>query len=1201
MREIEGGADGATLLRDSVSKVTEFDEFGNVRAEAVSTSGVDLTFNVTRTFKNDTERWVLGQLETQKECSAAAGSSQCRTLTRTATIYGEVETESTESDDGLPDTKLTLTYARDDFGNITGVTAEDAFGHRRASSTAYDEEGIFPEKYVNAARHTTLVEFDDALGVLLKRVDPNQLVTTWAYDGFGRLGVERRPDGTTTTVALSRTKDGGPEQDAWRVRQRSTTTGGADDTVELDSLGRPIRWWWYGPEPSQRSGDARRITQQIAYDALGEHVARRSVPVTHDTPEGELLYDRYEYDAVGREVRHTTPWNAVTTTEYDGLRVRVTDPLDHVTVTEQDPLGRTETISDAAGGSTRYGYGPFGMLHTVTDPGGAVTRTTRDAFGRVRQLDDPDRGTTLSIHDGFGELMSSADALGRETTWAYDALGRPRSRVDQDGAERLTTAWTWDTATHGVGKLHTLVSPDGEKTYGYTDRGQLDTISLRIDGERAPLEARLGYDELGRVEAITYPAPAGAAPFVVAHDHDAHGHVIAVRDRGMRFAYWRLTDVDNAGRFREEVFGNDAVTERSYFADKQRLRHMVTQSGAGEVQDLDYGFDDLLNLTRRTDALQPQNTTERFRYDPLQRLTCAYFSDVERASAPCALRYDHDPNGNLTFKSDVGTLSYDDPLHPHAVTGAGTDSFAYDAVGNQTTRPGGTTVRYTPFDLPERITQGASTITFGYDGDQQRIRKTTPEKETLYFGDLYERVTAAASGTVEHRYHVHSPERVVAVVTRGGPDDGTRYVHVDHLGSVDALTDEDGDVSERRSYDPFGQRRNPVWGERAPASFSSETTQGFTGHESDDELGLVNMKGRIYDPRIGRFLTTDPIVSLPFFGQSWNPYSYVLNNPLAYVDPGGFQEALPEDGARSPLPAGAEFTSEQLGLPPIEIELVLPAPGHEVRSDTDTNTMAAETGGAAPPIDVSTTGSASGYVPQPVTTAPIDWSQNPYLQLEGGFVAGLSLGLVPFAGVGHELLDTAGVLPHGTPEARMGLAIGQIVGGLALTIGGLTGEVFGGITSATGIGAAIGLPAIAVSTGLVVGGVGNIATGLQGLSQAMMSQASGGRGPQAAAPVGGGVGPTRNAHVAGKTHPKTGVPFDKSGYPDFSAHRHPNVPDVRIELSGSRSADFARANAAAGLKETPAGYTWHHHQDKGLMQLIDTDVHKFTGHTGGFR
>lgn len=224
------------------------------------------------------------------------------------------------------------------------------------------------------------------------------------------------------------------------------------------------------------------------------------------------------------------------------------------------------------------------------------------------------------------------------------------------------------------------------------------------------------------------------------------------------------------------------------------------------------------------------------------RLTCGHFISVEDAAAPCALRYDYHPNGNLIFKSDVGTLDCDDPLHPHAVTGAGTDSFGYDAVGNQITRPGGTAVRYTPFDLPKSITQGTRTTTFADDGDQQRIRKTTPEKETLSFGDLYERVTEAASGTVTHRYYVHSPERVVAIVTRGGPDEGTRYVHVDHLGSVDVLTNEDGSVVERRSHDPFGQRRNPVWGEPAPASFTSKTTRGFTGHEGDDELGLVNRR-----------------------------------------------------------------------------------------------------------------------------------------------------------------------------------------------------------------------------------------------------------------------------------------------------------------------------------------------------------------------
>ncbi|XXX76945.1 RHS repeat-associated core domain-containing protein [Sorangium sp. So ce134] len=59
------------------------------------------------------------------------------------------------------------------------------------------------------------------------------------------------------------------------------------------------------------------------------------------------------------------------------------------------------------------------------------------------------------------------------------------------------------------------------------------------------------------------------------------------------------------------------------------------------------------------------------------------------------------------------------------------------------------------------------------------------------------------------------------------------------------------------------------------------------------------MRGRMYDPVIGRFLTPDPIVANPLSGQSLNPYSYVLNNPLAYVDPNGFQEAPAEDRDRS--------------------------------------------------------------------------------------------------------------------------------------------------------------------------------------------------------------------------------------------------------------------------------------------------------------
>jgi len=81
VRKVESSG-GAKVLRDTTAKVTDFDAFGNVLTEELSTVGVDLTLQIERTFKNDLDRWVLGQLQTQKECSAAAMQSQCRLLTR---------------------------------------------------------------------------------------------------------------------------------------------------------------------------------------------------------------------------------------------------------------------------------------------------------------------------------------------------------------------------------------------------------------------------------------------------------------------------------------------------------------------------------------------------------------------------------------------------------------------------------------------------------------------------------------------------------------------------------------------------------------------------------------------------------------------------------------------------------------------------------------------------------------------------------------------------------------------------------------------------------------------------------------------------------------------------------------------------------------------------------------------------------------
>jgi RHS repeat-associated protein len=116
-----------------------------------------------------------------------------------------------------------------------------------------------------------------------------------------------------------------------------------------------------------------------------------------------------------------------------------------------------------------------------------------------------------------------------------------------------------------------------------------------------------------------------------------------------------------------------------------------------------------------------------------------------------------------------------------------------------------------------------------------------------------------------------------------------RYFHRDQLGSVSVVTDESGAVIERLAYEPFGKRRYPNGAFDPSGSLVGvNTDRGFTGHEHLDEVQLIHMNGRVYDPLLGRFMSADPIVQSPSNLQSYNRYSYVANNPLAYTDPTGY-------------------------------------------------------------------------------------------------------------------------------------------------------------------------------------------------------------------------------------------------------------------------------------------------------------------------
>ncbi|WP_299587552.1 RHS repeat-associated core domain-containing protein [uncultured Microbulbifer sp.] len=110
---------------------------------------------------------------------------------------------------------------------------------------------------------------------------------------------------------------------------------------------------------------------------------------------------------------------------------------------------------------------------------------------------------------------------------------------------------------------------------------------------------------------------------------------------------------------------------------------------------------------------------------------------------------------------------------------------------------------------------------------------------------------------------------------------------------MDLITDKVGKVVQEMSFDAWGQRRNSAnWNALSLAELSnfdhSRTTRGYTGHEMLDEVGLIHMNGRIYDPRLGRFMQADPFIQATADTQMNNRYSYVRNNSLNATDPSGY-------------------------------------------------------------------------------------------------------------------------------------------------------------------------------------------------------------------------------------------------------------------------------------------------------------------------
>ncbi|AXI01469.1 RHS repeat domain-containing protein [Aquirhabdus parva] len=842
------------------------------------------------------------------------------------------------------DNLITTNYSYDSWGNLSSVDKAAPATATAAAVSSHDEmtyttDGRYLASKTNQFGQVERYDYDLARGLLKTKTFIDGTTESYVYDDVGRLTRTNSFDGTSIWTEYKNCGATGPEQCTNLEKYLIKTTkhvpesSGANqilspDIKYYDQLGRNTHSMRYIYTDPNAQTSRVQVTSLVEYDPYGR------VRYTHTPYFGDESLADYDkswtktsYDAFDRPfktidnntkkvtaVKYINPF-----TTFSSLAACDACAPDSSKAEVVNALNQQVMVIDSKGSRLRKTYDAAGHLRRTIDSLNYNITMDYDLAGNKIGMHDPDMGYWSYTYDGFGRLRTQTNAKGNLTSYEYDVLNRLIHRVEPD----KDSYWEYDNS-NGSGRSGKLVSTytlangakDYSESYDYDGLGRktVTHTSKLIDPKGTAtqtFDSSVSYDWLSRPETITYP---NGQSYV--NVYDFYGNLVRLRTLDNK-TLWQALSRDRWNRVVKERLGNGLVTTRSYNFSRSTLNSINTtlQVGANTslIQNDTYQFDDYGNLFNRTD--QMTGYSEDAEYDSLNRIRYLTQKNVNLNQIIQSNQYTYNSAGNLLHKTGVGDYTYGSPgkagctgIHQVCQTTGGNgiadNTFTYDANGNMLNGNGKSSVVWNSFDKVSKIkTTDGVEENFLYDTDHDRVRKTqykygVKTSEIVYInprldlGGTFERsydykTDGVTVNKIEERAHLYADGRPIGqfVTVRNAQDSVTDnhldYFLTDHLGSIKIVTDESGAVKERTTFD--------VWGQRVSMDGTAATRHGFTGHEMLDDVNLVNMNGRIYDPEIGRFMSADPTVDGVDDLQGYNRYSYTSNNPLSYVDLDGYR------------------------------------------------------------------------------------------------------------------------------------------------------------------------------------------------------------------------------------------------------------------------------------------------------------------------
>jgi len=600
------------------------------------------------------------------------------------------------------------------------------------------------------------------------------------------------------------------------------------------------------------------LTWQYGYDAMGR-------PTTVLDPNGLASYTYY--DSLGRPIQTQQPANTGSTTPTtislaynanDSL-TQVTDPRSLNTTYTPNGLGDVTAQTSPDTGASQYTYNVNGNVLTKTDARGKLTQYSYDNLRRLTRAQyatGPDSvfeydGGSTPVPGSIGQLTKITDASG-QVVYTYDAWSRKTSKTQTTGTKTFTVGYTWGDSGSATDKLTAITYPSGARVnYSYDAQGVVSGITVNPPnvngvgtntGSTLPMLSGITTNAEGKFKGWTW-----ASTKTQAISYDVNGQISA----------YNLGDSTGTG-----------------------IRRTVLRDTAGRIT----------GYTHTSNGTPVPVLDQSFGYDNLNRLVSATLGST-------AIQYSYDATGNRTARVISGTS------YPNTISATsnkltqtqdvgGTATVVHDAAGN-ITGDGTNTYTYSDRGRLATVTNTGGMVTYGYNALELRVGKAgptalVPTGATYYVYDEEGRLLGEydANGVpVYETIYMGLPVGVIKQTGTAATSDiaiSLYNVSTDQLGAPRIITRQSDEAVAWRwdSAEVFGATA-PNQNPSSLGSFSFN--QRLPGQVFDAESGLFQNWNREYNPRIGRYMQSDPIG----LAGGINTFSYVGGNPLNFSDPQG--------------------------------------------------------------------------------------------------------------------------------------------------------------------------------------------------------------------------------------------------------------------------------------------------------------------------